>query len=162
MEAGSRRTPARAAARPGPPLEEVSSRNGKAKTHMKRLLVAFAALLVVPVAYAQAPAGQAPVEMKASGTPGKATAKRTVHVTATIKAIDVPGRTVTLQNKAGETETFKAGPEIQRLEDFAVGDTVVIDYEQGLALEFQPAGSETVAPSAVVTGARADKTQPPG
>jgi hypothetical protein len=124
---------------------------------MKQLLVAVAALLLVPAAY-----GQAPVEMKASGTPGKATAERTVHLTATIKAVDVPGRTITLQNKAGETETFKAGPEIQRLEDLAVGDTVVIDYVQGLALEFQPAGSATVAPTGVVTGGRSDQAQPPG
>ncbi len=124
---------------------------------MKRLLVAVAALLVIPAAYAQAP-----VEMKASGTPGKATAQRTVHLTATIKAIDVPARTITLQNKAGETETFKAGPEIKRLEDLAVGDTVLIDYVQGLALEFQPAGTAPVAPTGAVTAGRADKSQPPG
>jgi len=124
---------------------------------MKKLLVALAALLIVPAAYAQAP-----VEMKPTGTPGKATAMRTVHLTATVKAVDVPGRTITLQNKAGKAETFKAGPEIQRLEDIAVGDTVVIDYVQGLALEFQPPGSATVAPTAVATGGRADKSQPPG
>jgi len=124
---------------------------------MKKLLVALAALLIVPAAYAQAP-----VEMKASGTPGKATATRSIRLTATVKAVDVANRTITLQGKSGKSETFKAGPDVQRLEDIAVGDTVVIDYVQGLALQFQPPGSASVAPTAVATGGRADKSQPPG
>jgi hypothetical protein len=128
------------------------------------LAVPFATLLIAAGAHAQspAPATKEPVEMKASGTPGKATAKRTAQVTATIKAIDVAGRTVTLQSKAGETQTFKVGPEVKRFAEFAVGDVIVIDYEQGLALEFQPAGSETVPPTAVATGGRAGKDEAPG
>jgi Cu/Ag efflux protein CusF len=137
---------------------------------MKRLLVVpFAALLLVASAQAQgpapkapAPAGQAPVEMKTSGTPGKAVATRSAQVTATIKAIDVAARSLTLQNQAGETETFKVGPQVQRFAELAVGDVIVVDYEQGLALEFQPAGSETVAPTAVAAGGRAGKDQAPG
>lgn len=137
---------------------------------MKRLLVVpFAALLLASSAQAQgpaprapAPAGQAPVEMKATGTPGKAAATRTAQVTATIKAIDVAARSLTLQSPSGETETFKVGPQVQRFAEFAVGDVIVVDYEQGLALEFQPAGSETVAPTAVAAGGRAGKDQAPG
>jgi hypothetical protein len=34
---------------------------------------------------------------------------------------------------------------------------VIVDYEQGLALEFQPAGSEFVPPTPLPTGAPADK-----
>jgi Cu/Ag efflux protein CusF len=129
------------------------------------LAVPFAALLAANVASAQAPAAAPaapPVEMKATGTPGKAEAKATARVTATVKAVDVAGRTVTLQNKAGESQTFKVGPEVKRLDEFAVGDTISIDYEQGLALEFQPAGSENVPPTAIATGARSDKDQAPG
>jgi hypothetical protein len=130
------------------------------------LVVPFAALVLASGASAQAPAAAPaappPVEMKATGTPGKAEARATAHVTATIKAIDVAGRTVTLQNKAGESQTFKVGPEVKRLDEFAVGDQISIDYEQGLALEFQPPGSENVPPTAIATGARADKDQAPG
>jgi Cu/Ag efflux protein CusF len=144
---------------------------------MKRLLaIPFAALLITASAQAQAPAAKAPapaakppapaakapVEMTPTGTPGKAAATRSAQATATIKAIDVAGRSITLQNKAGETETFKVGPQVQRLAEFAVGDVIVIDYEQGLALEFQPAGSETVAPTAVAAGGRAGPDQAPG
>jgi hypothetical protein len=129
-----------------------------------RTLVMSCALLTGAAAYAQTPSsnGQSPVEMNASGTPGKATAKRTVRITAVVKAIDVANRHLTLQNKAGEIQTFKVGPEVQRLGEFAVGDTIVIDYEQGLALEFQPAGSETIAPTAGVVAERATNQQAPG
>jgi hypothetical protein len=127
-------------------------------------LVPFATLVLAGGAHAQAPApaGQGPVEMKATGTPGKAEATRTAQATLTIKAIDLPGRTLTLQDKSGEAQTFKVGPEVKRFNEFAVGDLIVVTYEQGLALEFQPAGSETVPPTAVATGARADKDQAPG
>jgi hypothetical protein len=146
---------------------------------MRRMLVVpFAALLLTAHAHAQAPAPaekapapaakapapvtKVPVEMTPTGTPGKAAASRTARVTATIKAIDVAGRSLTLQNKAGETETLKVGPEVQRFNEFAVGDVIVADYEQGLALEFQPAGTETVPPTAVAAGGRAGKDQAPG
>jgi hypothetical protein len=129
------------------------------------LVIPFATLLLAGGAHAQgtAPASKpAPVEMKATGTPGKAEATRTIQVTATVKAVDLAGRSVTLQNKAGEVETFKVGPEVKRLDEIAVGDTIVVDYEQALALEFQPAGSETVPLTATATGARAGKDAAPG
>jgi Cu/Ag efflux protein CusF len=131
---------------------------------MKKLLASLVALLAAAVTHAQAPAPAkpAPVEMKATGTPGKAEATRTAHATATVKAVDVANRTITLANQKGETQTFKVGPEVKRLDEFAVGDVIAIDYEQGLALEFQPAGSETVAPTATAAAGVAGKDQAPG
>jgi hypothetical protein len=131
---------------------------------MRNLVISYALVVTAATAYAQTStaAGQSPVEMKATGTPGQATAERTMRITATIKAIDVAGRTVTLQTKAGETETFKVGPEVKRLEEFAVGDTIVIDYHQGLALEFQAAGSATVPLTGGAVAGRAPNDQAPG
>ncbi len=131
---------------------------------MRTPFVIVALLAVAGVASAQEPAStkQAPVEMKATGTPGKAEARRSEKVTATVKAVDVANRTVTLQNQAGATQTFKVGPEVKRLDEFAAGDTIVVEYEQGLALEFQPAGSETVTPTVTAGGAVAGKDQAPG
>jgi hypothetical protein len=57
----------------------------------------------------------------------------------------------------GGVETLKVGPGVKHLDTFAVGDTVIVDYEQGLALEFQPAGSEFVPPTPLPTGAPSDK-----
>jgi hypothetical protein len=126
------------------------------------LAVPAAALLLSSGAGAQTPPqtpppqmNRGPVEVKATGTPGKVDAKRTMRITATVYAIDPERRIVTLQNDLGGIETMKVGPDVKRLQDFAVGDTVVIDYEQGLVLEFQPAGTEFVPPTAVTAGERA-------
>jgi hypothetical protein len=138
---------------------------------MRKLLVSSAALLAVTFAHAQAPAkapppapatAPAPVEVDNTGTPGKATAKQTAKATATITAIDAATRSVTLKSRSGETQTFKAGPEVKRFAEFAVGDVIEIEYEQALALEFQPAGSDNVPVTAIATGGRADKDQAPG
>jgi Cu/Ag efflux protein CusF len=137
---------------------------------MRKLLASLVAVLVATLANAQAPtkapapagATPAPVEVDNTGTPGKATAKRTAKATATITAIDAAARTVTLKAKSGESQTFKVGPDVKRFDEFAVGDVIKIEYEQGLALEFQPAGSENVPVTAIASGARAEKDQAPG
>jgi Cu/Ag efflux protein CusF len=131
------------------------------------LVVPLASILIAISAHAQAPEPAAapplstrrPVEMKQSGTPGKAVASRTLRITATVHAIDVPTRIVTLQHDMGGVETLKVGPAVKNLDRFAVGDTVVIDYEQGLALEFQPPGSEFVPPTEIDVGTRDDRGQ---
>jgi hypothetical protein len=133
---------------------------------MRKPVVSLVAILAASVAHAQAPAGtpapKEPIEMSASGTPGKATASRVLHGTGTVTAVDLAGRTLTLKNKSGATRTFKIGPRVERLDEIAVGDLITIDFEQGFALEFQPAGSETVPPTSTAASARADKDQAPG
>jgi len=127
---------------------------------MKKLLVSSIALLAVAVASAQgsAPVNRGPpVEVNASSTPGKAVAKRTLKVTATVYAIDVATRIVKLQHDMGGTEMMKVGPGVKDLDTIAVGDTVVANYEQRLELEFQPAGSEFVPPTVLPAGASASK-----
>jgi hypothetical protein len=127
---------------------------------MKKLFVSSIALFAFAAASAQssAPINRGPpVEMKPSGTPGKAIAARTLRVTATVYTIDVASRMLTLQHDMGGTERLKVGPEVKNLDKFAVGDTVIVDYEQGLALELQPGGSEFVPPTSIATGAPADK-----
>jgi hypothetical protein len=124
---------------------------------MKTMLAALstAALLHAAGAAAQgaAPTGGRTVEMKQSGTPGKAVASRTIQVTATVYAIDLPTRILTIQHDMGGVEIMKVGPAVKNLDQFAVGDTVVVELDQGLVLEFQPPGSEFVAPEAVAKDA---------
>jgi Cu/Ag efflux protein CusF len=125
---------------------------------MRKLIAASVVILLATFSHAQA---QGFVEMKASGVPGKATATRTATLTATIKAIDAATRSVTLQNQAGATQTIKAGPQVKRFDEFAVGDTILVVVEQGLVLEYQSAGTPAVAPTAVVAGDRAGPDQAP-
>lgn len=142
-----------------------------------KLLVASLATLAVTVASAQSPdpipAMPIPVqrppppppgtiEMKATGVPGKASAARLATDTATITAIDVNRRMIALQRRSGEMQTFKVGPDVTRLAEFAVGDVITVEYEQGLVLEFQPAGSETVPMEGGVTAGRSGMDQLPG
>jgi len=123
-------------------------------------LAAAAALLHSPGALAQASnLGGKPMEMKPTGTPGKASASRAMKVTATVYAIDVSTRVLTLQHDMGGIETLKVGDAVQNLAQFSPGDTVVVDFDQGLVLEFQPAGSEFVAPEATPAPVPADKAR---
>jgi hypothetical protein len=124
---------------------------------MRKLIASLVAVLVATVASAQTP-----VEVDNTGTPGKASASRTVKAAATITAIDVAARTVTLRSGSSEPQTIKVGPEVKRFAEFAVGDVIKVEYDQGLAFEFQPAGSENVPLTAIASGARAESDKAPG
>jgi hypothetical protein len=128
---------------------------------MNRILVglSLATLLIATSAPAQSPAPvkRGPVEMNPAGTSGKAVATRTMRVTATVYAVDVATRVLTLQHDMGGVEILKVGPAVKGLDKFAPGDTVVVDYEQRLALEIQPVGADFVPPTVVATGDSAQK-----
>ncbi len=144
---------------------------------MRTVIASLAALSLTASANAQTPAAAAPakapaaapaaadkasgvVEVKSVGK-GMAGASRVQKLTATVKAVDAANRTVTLEAK-GQTQTIKAGPAVKRFDEIAVGDTVVVQFEQGLLLEYQPPGSDTVEPTAVVAGGRAEAEKAPG
>lgn len=132
---------------------------------MRKLFVVPVALaLLAAGAHAQgtAPANTQPVEVKSTGTPGQAAAVRTQKVTAKVTAVDVANRTVTLQAPGGKPQTFSVGPEVKRLNEVAVGDSVTVEYQEGLMLEYQPASTADVPPTAVVAKERAGSDQAPG
>lgn len=144
---------------------------------MRRLLAASLAVLAVSFAHAQSPLPAPPtpipvprppspapgtIEMQAGGVPGKATAARLATMSATITALDVARRTVTLREKSGRERTLTVGPEVTRLPEFAVGDVIQVDYEQRLELEYQPPGSENVPVEGGVTAGQNDRNQLPG
>jgi hypothetical protein len=101
-----------------------------------------------------APKGGAPVEVHPIGTPGMAGASRVQKLTAKVKGVDAPNRVLILDVK-GKTENVKVGPDVNRFDEIAAGDTIAIEIEQGLLLEYQPAGSETVEPTVVSETSRA-------
>jgi len=90
--------------------------------------------------------------MNVTGMPGKAIASRFATDTATIAALDLASRTITLRRRSGQTQTIKGGPDVTRLSEFAVGDVIRVDYEQGLELEYQPPGAKAVPMESGVTG----------
>jgi len=125
---------------------------------MKKLALVAALVLAAQGAVAQT---NVP-EMKNTGTPGKAEATRLIKITATVVSVDKAARTLTLKHKDGQLETLTAGPQVKRFDEVAAGDTLVVEYEEGLALEFQAPGTAPVAPEAVAASARAEKDQAPG
>ena len=104
----------------------------------------------------------APLEMKNTGTPGQAQATRVVTVTAVVKAVDKAARTLSLEGKDGLVETFEVGPQVKRFDEVAVGDTLAVAYQEGLALQFQRPEEKSVAPEAVAVGGKTGKDQAPG
>jgi len=105
----------------------------------------------IPVEKPPAPAPGS-IEMNVTGMPGKAIASRFATDTATIAALDLASRTITLRRRSGQTQTIKGGPDVTRLSEFAVGDVIRVDYEQGLELEYQPPGAKAVPMESGVTG----------
>jgi hypothetical protein len=128
------------------------------------LAASSAALLAAACATSTPPASTAPapIEVKATGTPGQAAATESAQVTARVTAVDAATRSLTVKGDDGSAETFKVPPEVKRFDEIAVGDTIEVEVERGLLLEYQPVGSLSVEPQAVVAGAKAGAGEAPG
>jgi hypothetical protein len=76
----------------------------------------------------------------------------TLERRATITAIDVPKRLVTLKGQDGDMFEVEAGPEIQNFDKLQVGDVVVATYTESLALEIAAPGQATPGVTGSVSG----------
>jgi Cu/Ag efflux protein CusF len=67
---------------------------------------------------------------------------KTASVTekATIMAIDSTARTVTLKDEKGFEDSFTVGPEVQRFNEFKVGDVVKMTYYESYVLQVRKPG----------------------
>jgi hypothetical protein len=88
-----------------------------------------------------------------------ATVERTSEVTATVTAIDVPARLVTLQGPEGDLFTVEVDEEVRNLPQVEVGDRVVVRYHEAIAAQIAKPGQEA---SASVTAMRAPPGARPG
>jgi len=72
-------------------------------------------------------------------------------LTATVVAIDQTTREVTLKSSLGNIVTFIAGPEVKRLNEVQVGDTVTATYYVSIAAELrEPTAEEKEKPLTVL------------
>lgn len=77
-----------------------------------------------------------------------------VTVTATVEAIDVANREVTLKGPQGGVISFTVDERVKRLNEITVGDEVTADYYVSLAWEIrEPTEEEKAEPLTVVAGA---------
>lgn len=120
---------------------------------MKKILSALFVLVlgvtVVQPAFAAAPGGQLPGAMVAD----------TVKITATVEAIDYAKRTVTLKGPEGNTVTLKVGEAARNFDQVKVGDQVVAQYFESVALDVkkpsgQPSAGETTMVQRAPRGAK--------
>ena len=72
----------------------------------------------------------------------------TITETFTIEAIDRSTRTVTLKDKEGYVEDVILGPEVQRFNEFKVGDVVTMRYTESLVTAIAKSGSAAKPPDA--------------
>jgi hypothetical protein len=111
--------------------------------HMKKVLV-FAAAFVLALSlstgvFAQATKGAAPAEQP------KVVKERMAVMTATVTAIDLDKRIVTLKGPKGEVRDIKVGKEAVNLPQLKVGDLVTVKYYESLAVEVMKPGTASAA-----------------
>jgi hypothetical protein len=80
------------------------------------------------------------------------TESKTLERRATITAIDVPKRLVTLKGQDGDMFEVEAGAEIQNFDKLRVGDGVVATYTESMALEIAAPGQASPGVSGTVSG----------
>lgn len=81
------------------------------------------------------------------------TIEQTVEATATVTAIDKATREVTLKNEDGESNKIVVGPEMERFDEIAVGDTVRAKYTVGMTAELRaPTEEEKKEPFLALQG----------
>ena len=94
--------------------------------------------------------------------PGKGVITSTVDVTATVEAIDLATRTVTLKGAKGKSVTLAVDEQARNLDQVKVGDLVVVKYVEALSLELKKGGGGAVSRTEAETGVRAEPGQKPG
>ena len=100
----------------------------------KLALVLVATVLSAPV-LAQQPGKTGAAAIVSE--PGKATAARTVEVSAQVVGIDKATRRLTLKGAKGDVVDLVASDEVKRFDQIKVGDSIVARYLESLTLELK-------------------------
>jgi Cu/Ag efflux protein CusF len=89
-------------------------------------------------------------------------ASQSVQMTATVDAINMETREVTLRGEAGETQTITIGEEARNLGQVKTGDIVTVEFVRELDVQvFADDGSELTT-EAVAAAGRAEEGEMPG
>jgi len=114
-----------------------------------RCHVALLMALVLPLA-ACTRTPPAPVEVEES-----------VQVSATVEAIDLPNRMVTLRVPEGDAVTVEVSPEVRNLEQVKVGDQLTVTYYAAIAAELKKPGEGVEGVKEEVGAGRAEPGERP-
>jgi hypothetical protein len=89
-------------------------------------------------------------------------ASQTVQMTATVTAIDMATRSVTLQGEDGETETIVVGEEARNLGQVKPGDVLTVEFVRELDVQVYADDGSELGSGAVEAAARAEEGEMPG
>jgi len=87
---------------------------------------------------------------------------QTMKMTAVVEAINHETREVTLRGPEGNTSSFVASEEARNLDQVSVGDTVVAEYEQSLAIEVFANDGSVPSAGGLSAAGRSEKGEMPG
>ena len=129
---------------------------------MKKLTVVLAvtlsalSLAAVAIATEAKPAAE-PKKAVAEGKKPSVKKESTTYATATVEAIDLDKRIVTLKGPKGNIFDITAGPQVQNLPQVKVGDLVDISYYESIAVKVFKPGEMPTGQSATVAAERLAK-----
>ncbi|MBC6488082.1 hypothetical protein [Aeromonas hydrophila] len=118
----------------------------------------IAGLLSLSTCLAQA----AEVATEVTTAPGKANLVEAVSAQATVTAIDMASRKVSLKNAAGESFDIVAGEQVTNLANLKVGDVVALRYLQMLDLELLKGTAGVRKRIVEVAADKAEASEKPG
>jgi hypothetical protein len=120
-----------------PPAAAVIFTSTSQEQQMHKILVVLAALVFSAPLPASAQKPDVTGGAVVASEPGKATAMRTIRITAQVVTIDNATRTVTLKGPKGNIVDVVAGDDVKNFAQIKVGDLVVVNFVQSLSLELQ-------------------------
>lgn len=118
----------------------------------------IAGLFTLSTTLAQA----AEITTEIASPPGQASLVEAVTASATVTAIDMETRKITLKNAEGETFDIFAGEQVANLPNIKVGDKVALKYLQMLDIELLKGTAGIRKRIVEVDGERAGADQKPG
>lgn len=85
-----------------------------------------------------------------------------VQVKATVEAIDLANRLVTIRGPEGNAVTLEVSPDVRNLPQVKVGDQVVVSYYAAIAAEFKEPGEGVKGVQEDIGAGRAELGERPG
>jgi Cu/Ag efflux protein CusF len=127
---------------------------------MKQSTLIVAASLIVACGLPATAQAQDKAVMTSS--PGQATIAQKRSIVATVEAIDVAKREVTLKGPKGKVVPLSVSPEVRNLEQVKVGDSLKVTYVEALSLTLKKDGKELRAMNTKSDSVRAPEGAKPG
>jgi len=126
---------------------------------MKRVLIF---LTVVVLGFSLVALVMAEEKVAAKGAKPSGIKEKTIKMTATVQAIDLEKRVVTLKGQKGNVFDLKVGEEAKNLPQVKVGDLVKVQYYESLAFEVTKPGQAGGAGAAAAVASAKPGEKPAG